>query len=88
MVKVHLVRLERTAAVRTRNASQLAQELEGRGLPNAHALDLLRAVARVVRDVERALAAACCHAAIKNTYGRGVNRTLRVALSQFSELAP
>lgn len=91
MVEVHLVRLEAAATVRARDATQLTQELEGRGLARTDALDLLRAVPCVVGDVERPLATSCCHAAIKNRCAWGVNRTLRVrprTLSEFSEGAP
>jgi len=64
MIEVHLIWLERAAAVGARYATKLAQEFDRRVLARADALDLLRAIARVVRHVERSLARSDPHAPI------------------------
>lgn len=64
MVKIHLVGLERSAAVLTRNVPEIAQQLDRPSLSDTNTPDLAVAVPTVIFDVVRALAWPHCRGRI------------------------
>ena len=75
MIEIHLVRLERPAAIHARHPAQLPQELERRALPPQHAIDLSFAITTVVIDVVGTLTRPYMHAPNMNNRWSRVNRT-------------
>src|SRR5262245_54876626 len=79
MVEVHLVWLERSAAVGARPSSDFAQERESRVLALAHPRDLPFAIPSVVRDVVGALVSGCSHSLHDRTCVRNMRMPKRLA---------